>query len=185
MRRAVLGGLLTLTTLGGTDVRAQSSMASHVVTLPPSAFPDLNTDVRGYLEAQRCRVPQTFVSRKPHNVIRGRFFSAGEMDTAVICARGETERTLVFRGDSPARLVVFSKERHLGPFQGIGSQATPGYSHYIGVATRTLIFNLHGAFGGPKPPPIDHDGISDGFAEKASIIMYWYRGTWIQLQGAD
>jgi hypothetical protein len=32
---------------------------------------------------------------------------------------------------------------------------------------------------------IDHNGIDDAFLEKASITWYWYKGRWMQLQGAD
>ena len=40
-------------------------------------------------------------------------------------------------------------------------------------------------YGGPEPPPIDHDGVNDVFAEKASVVHYFYRGRWLALTGAD
>jgi hypothetical protein len=40
-------------------------------------------------------------------------------------------------------------------------------------------------YGGPKPPPLDHEGISDIFIGKASVVWYWYRDRWLKLQGAD
>ncbi|MEO8658007.1 MAG: hypothetical protein ABI693_06030 [Bryobacteraceae bacterium] len=40
------------------------------------------------------------------------------------------------------------------------------------------------AYGGPKPPPIDHQGIESG-GDKASVVLYHYRGKWLTLQGAD
>ena len=38
---------------------------------------------------------------------------------------------------------------------------------------------------GPEPPPIDHQGINYAFIEKASVVLYWYEGQWLCLQGAD
>jgi hypothetical protein len=40
-------------------------------------------------------------------------------------------------------------------------------------------------YGGPKPPPMNHQGIDDAFLEKASVTYYYYRGKWLQLTGAD
>ena len=37
------------------------------------------------------------------------------------------------------------------------------------------------AYGGPKPPPIDHQGIESG-GEKASVVLYCYRGKWLKLR---
>jgi hypothetical protein len=41
------------------------------------------------------------------------------------------------------------------------------------------------AYGSVKPPPIDHQGIDDAFAGKASVVLYFYRGKWLELTGAD
>jgi hypothetical protein len=60
-----------------------------------------------------------------------------------------------------------------------------GYSRALGVAQPGIHREHYDAYGGPKPPPIDHDGIGDIFVEKASVVWYWYRGRWLQLQGAD
>jgi hypothetical protein len=38
---------------------------------------------------------------------------------------------------------------------------------------------------GPKPPPINQQGIEDSFVEKGSVIFYYYEGTWLRLTGAD
>jgi hypothetical protein len=50
---------------------------------------------------------------------------------------------------------------------------------------RKFILRHYRAYGGPKPPPIDHNGIDDAFLEKASVTWYRYNGKWIELQGAD
>jgi hypothetical protein len=41
------------------------------------------------------------------------------------------------------------------------------------------------AYGGTKPPPIDHQGIDDAFLEEASVTWYFYGGRWLKLSGAD
>lgn len=40
------------------------------------------------------------------------------------------------------------------------------------------------AYGGPKPPPIDHQGINDGFPN-GSVVWYSYSGKWLKLTGSD
>lgn len=59
------------------------------------------------------------------------------------------------------------------------------YSREITAVDRNFIMTHYRAYGGPEPPPIDHEGIDDAFLEKASVVHYWYEGRWIQLQGAD
>ncbi|MGB7211371.1 MAG: hypothetical protein WBC97_01980 [Gemmatimonadales bacterium] len=40
-------------------------------------------------------------------------------------------------------------------------------------------------FDGPTPPRPLHDGIDDAFAGKGSVVLYWHRGVWVKLLGAD
>ncbi len=60
-----------------------------------------------------------------------------------------------------------------------------GYSRAIEPADAKHILEHHRDFGGPTPPPLDHDGIEDNFVEKGSSILYWYRGRWLRLTGMD
>jgi hypothetical protein len=63
------------------------------------------------------------------------------------------------------------------------------YGRMITSAGRKSILYYYKEFaepqGEPKPPPIDHEGIEDHYLGKASTIHYYYRGKWLQLQGAD
>jgi hypothetical protein len=59
------------------------------------------------------------------------------------------------------------------------------YSFDIGAIDRDSIMNHYGAYGGPKPPPIDHQGIDVGILDKASVTWYFHQGKWLQLTGAD
>jgi len=59
------------------------------------------------------------------------------------------------------------------------------YLSEISAVDRKFILRHYRAYGGPNPPPIDHNGIDDSFLEKASVIWYRYHGKWITLKGAD
>jgi hypothetical protein len=60
-----------------------------------------------------------------------------------------------------------------------------GYSRAISPVGREFIVRHYVAYGGVKPPPIDHQGIDDAFVGKASVVFYFYRGKWLELTGAD
>ena len=60
-----------------------------------------------------------------------------------------------------------------------------GFSRMIEAVDRDYILKHYEAYRGPKPPPIEHQGIDDAFIEKASVVRYYYRGKWLELQGAD
>jgi hypothetical protein len=60
-----------------------------------------------------------------------------------------------------------------------------GYSRAISPVGREFIMRHHQGYGGVKPPPIDHQGIDDAFVGKASVVLYFYRGKWLELTGAD
>jgi hypothetical protein len=59
------------------------------------------------------------------------------------------------------------------------------YSREIRPVGRDFIIGHYRAYGGPEPPPIEHQGIDDAFLEKASVTYYYHEGKWLQLQGAD
>ena len=60
-----------------------------------------------------------------------------------------------------------------------------GYSRAISAVGREYIVRHAQIYGGPTPPQIDHQGIDDAFVEKGSVVLYWDRGKWLQLKGAD
>ena len=60
-----------------------------------------------------------------------------------------------------------------------------GFSRAINATGRKRILEYYEQYGGNWPPPLDHQGINDAFAEKASVIHYFYNGEWLELQGAD
>ena len=135
-------------------------------------FPELPGTVAAALNARGCRIPQPAATGK-RNVIRGAFLGPGHANWAVLCASGGALRILVFRDDSGA------------PPHEIRAGLGDGSEQAIGPVGRDYIVRHYRAYGGPKPPPIDHEGLEYSFLEKGSTIYYWHAGQWMELAGAD
>jgi hypothetical protein len=84
----------------------------------------------------------------------------------------------------PKAVAEIAKDADTTWLQDIGDGKI-GYSRAISAVGKKFIVEHYSAYGGPKPPPIDHQGINDAFVEKASIVRYYYRGNWLELTGAD
>jgi len=150
--------------------------------LKPSAFADLPPAIASVLRARDCLIPQPGPDGA-HNVIRGEFFAKGQTAWAVLCAAGGNSAILVFRGASdshPAEVEKSSDEIYIEK-----TGAGVWYGRQLRAVGRKFIVDHYDALGGPRPPPIDHQGIDDEFLEKASVVHYWYRGQWLRLTGAD
>ena len=154
--------------------------------LQPNVFSDLPASIRTELEQRGCSIPQSFPDSTPHNVVRGRFTSPDEVDVAVLCARDSTLTILVFRKASTDSVVELASQPHLDERMAGDTAGTFWHSRAIGSVDSSYIMIRFEAYGGPKPPPVlDHEGINDIYVGKASVVWYWYRGRWLQLQGAD
>lgn len=158
----------------------------NIVRLKPSAFQSLPPAVRAYLEKRTCTIPQApEIDQQPNNVIRGRFTSAGQQDIAVLCSVKGTSTVLVFRGGSDSSVAELAPAADKGFLQTTGPN-TIAFSRVIGVASPAMIREYYKGFGGPTPPArLDHDGVEDAFAGKASIVRYWFDGKWLELAGMD
>jgi tetratricopeptide (TPR) repeat protein len=152
--------------------KLKTSNASKVVRLLPKDFPELPTAIRHYLEARGCTIPQPSSYGRALNVIRGAFFSAGQKNWAVLCSTSVESTILAFRS---------ATDKHPDEI----ARAQDASSREIQPVDAKFIMSHYRAYGGPEPPPIDHVGIDSSFLEKASITYYFYRGNWLQLQGAD
>ena len=91
----------------------------------------------------------------------------------------------MFRGGSVAAVAEIASESDINSLQVVDGNGAIGYSRTLAVADAEYIFDQHETFGGPQPPPLDHDGIDDVFIEKGSVVWYWYQGSWLRLQGVD
>jgi hypothetical protein len=148
------------------------------------AFPQLPTAVAGVLRARNCRVPQPLADGAPRNVIRGEFIAKGEAGWAVFCSANNSTALLAFRNDRDTNPDTVTTSEDRSYMQGPDGKE-PGYSNQITAVGRDFIMRHYRAYGGPKPPPIDHHGIDDAFLEKASVTWYFHAGKWLRLQGAD
>jgi hypothetical protein len=157
---------------------------STTLRLPPDSFPELPAVVRDDLLRRGCTIPQSPDIQERHNVISGQFIRAGQNDWAVLCSIALVSRVLVYRGGTTGVIDTLGASADSDFLQGIGDNRI-GFSHRIGVAPKQYIEEMAAEFDGPKPPPIDHDGIEDAFIGKASGVMYFHNGKWIGLQGAD
>jgi hypothetical protein len=160
--------------------------AAHTIRrLPPDSFPQLPVAIRAALAARGCSVPQSFTSERPHNVIAGRFAHAGRQDWAVLCSHHDSSSILIFwaSADAPPPTEL-ARAFDASSMQAIG-RSRSGYSRMLAVASPAQIRDYAAAFGGPLPKVLDHDGVEDAFAGKASTVSYLEEGRWLALSGAD
>ena len=142
-----------------------------------SEFPQLPRDMAQDLNMRGCTVPQPPALRKLTSVIQGHFRDPWQMDWAVLCdsrAKG-TSMLLVYWNGDPSQLAVVTKSK---------LQNNSCWTEIAPVG-KALIVEHYRAYGGPKPPTIDHQGINIGICEKASTVAYFYRKQWLTLTGSD
>lgn len=167
------------------DLQHQFDQAERrIVRLQPAAFPELPRNVVRELQRRGCTIPQTAYSKKPHNVISSEFVKPGQRDWAVLCSVKGVSTILVFWNGSeknPAEIATLEDRTFL---QGISPDKI-GYSRELNPVGKDFIMRHYDAYGGTKPPPIDHQGIDDAFVEKGSSVWYFYHGKWLKLTGAD
>lgn len=157
---------------------------SQVRRLPPSAFAQLPTPIQAELQRRRCTIPQVPMIETPHNVIQGEFAKPGQTDWAVLCSTGRVTSILVFWNGSALNPVEIAKANDLDRLQGWGGEKIV-YDWVISPVDRKFIMQHYTAYGGEKPPPIDHQGVEDAIYGKGSSVLYFYRGKWLHLTGAD
>jgi hypothetical protein len=155
------------------------------VRLKPSAFLQLPKSIVLFLEKRGCTVPQIFGETKPHNVIRGEFAKSGQFDWAVLCSRNRVSAILVFWNGSTKSLAEIASSDDKGFLQTIDGAGNAGFSRAIDVVDKDYILSHYREYRGRKPPRVEHQGINDAFVEKASLVHYFYRKRWLELQGAD
>ena len=158
---------------------------SATLRLPPAAFSRLPKNIVLYLQGRGCTVPQTYLSREPHNVISGEFARRGQTDWAVLCSRGRESSIMVFWRGSAKSVSEIAKAADNSFLQTITEGGRVGFSRMIEPVGRDYIIKIHRSYGGRRPPPIDHQGIDDAYVEKSSVVRYYYRGKWLKLHGAD
>jgi hypothetical protein len=188
--RAALSALIFLT-VGINHVKPSQQFIGRVIEadlqvarLPPSAFPELPTKIRRELERRGCTIPQVSADKKPQNVIKGEFTGKGRTDWAMLCSLDHVSTILIFRNASEREPLELAPQSDADNLQS-GSGAAIEYSRVVSAVGRDYILKHYRAYGGLKPPAIDHQGIDDAFVGKASVVHYFYAGKWLELTGAD
>ena len=160
------------------------SPEAQIVRLSPTEFPELPANLVQELQRRQCTIPQETFSKTRNNVIKGEFAKPGQMDWAVLCSVKGISTILVFSNGSEKNPAALAPVGDDGFVQFLG-RGQWGYSRGIDAVGRDFIMRHYEAYGGPKPPPIDHQGVEDVFIEKASVVLYFYEGQWQKLTGAD
>jgi hypothetical protein len=160
-----------------------SERAGDIVRLAPDALANLTDAIKTHLKRRGCTIPQ-FGSTGQNNVIRGSFTRPHQADTAVLCSVKGVSSILVFRADSASNVVELMPLPDDNFMQDMG-HGKMEFSRLIAPADAKYIQEHAEKFEGPKPPPMDHEGINDIFAEKGSTVWYWDDGKWLELAGAS
>lgn len=175
--------LMLLCLASGLSVEAADS-SQAVRQLRVETYPHLPPRVVGVLQSHRCTIPQPNQKGTARNIVRGEFFRKGQEGWAALCSTGGKSSILVFRDnyDTSPDEIADSMDTRFIIDTWDGKKL---YSREISTVDEKFILRRYRTHGGPKPPPLDHDGIDDAFLEKASIVWYCHNGKWVQLQGAD
>jgi len=160
-----------------------------ITRLSPDTFPALPHNIATSLQAEGYTIPQCYLFDEPHNVVPGEFAQQGQVDWAVLCSKDGLSSIIVFWGGSSENVARLAQEPDESFLQSIDANGGIGFSRLIHTVDKEGVLDCYAAYGGPEPPPelppIDHDGIDDAFAEKASMIHYFHEGRWLSLPGAD
>jgi hypothetical protein len=179
---------LAVITVSSSAQIAWDAADREVRRLPPAAFTQLPKNLVADLDRRGCTIPQVpsevSMSKALQSVIRGEFQKPGQTDWAVLCSVGRVSSILIFWNGSEVKPAEIAKRDDIDGLQGwTGGEAV--YSRLIDPVGKQYIMQHYQAYGGPKPPPLNHQGINDVFVGKASVVMYRYGGKWLQLSGAD
>lgn len=162
---------------------ALTQQGDGIIRLKPREFRQLPAAVRRNLDARGCTIPQHPGKLAPHNVIAGSFIAKGSRDWAVLCSVNGTSRILVYRNGAANRVDSISRIPD-STFLQPNASGVMEFSRKIEIATPKDIAD-HAKTIGVAKPSLDHDGIDDGFIDKASMKVFYSRGKWRELQGAD
>lgn len=146
-----------------------SAWSQPIERLEPTLFTQLPAPVRSGLTRLGCTVPQTFMARRPENVIHGSFTARATREWAVLCSVSGTSAILVFRSNSAEPIARFAEAADETFVQSV-SPGRSGYSRLISAGPRSA--------DGLNP-------IHDAYIEKASTVWVRVGQRWQAKAGTD
>ncbi len=161
---------------------------AKIVYHPLEKFSGVPTWVIAELKTQGCRIPQaSYFNPKPHNLIRGEFVKKGQIDWAALCSKNNRSSILLFSSSKQKctqELAIADDDSFV---QHVGSNQYK-FSRIINTATKSNIVRYIKREGYRSPlsdSAVEHEGITDAFAGKGSLIFYCKDGKWVELPGGD
>lgn len=160
--------------------------ARKIVRLTADSFNELPKQIKDYLNQNSYTIPQIFDSEKPVGVIKGEFIRKDIKDWAVLASRNLKSKIIVFHYGKTNQKNIFELEEidDIAFLQGLDRNRIV-YSRGISTFPRKYFLTTDEWEDEQKPLLVNHDGIVDDFAEKASVIFYYYKGKWFRQVGAD
>ncbi|MEH6578454.1 MAG: hypothetical protein V7731_15445 [Amphritea sp.] len=171
---------------GQSDFEPTPVQAEALSQVHPKDYPGLPHNVRSELEKRSCMIPQSYLNDNVHNAVLGQLMKPDQLDWAVICLRDKEFFLLVFPSGSRSSEMVGSPwtdyvhiEKYPNGRWGFG------YNLKIHAVNPHTILRHYQQYGGPEPPPLNHQGLDLYCCEKASVTYFWHKGSWLKLTGAD
>lgn len=153
----------------------------------PESIQQLPTEVRQDLLKRRCLIPKYKGATENEDAAytMSHFWSGTSLDYAIVCHTPalKTQNVLVYSRSNGAWQgeIIFRGGFDPAP-QADKCEVT------VGIATPKYIVDHAQAYA-PKEltslPALDHNGVDVGICDKASIVLYFSKGKWVELQGAD
>lgn len=137
----------------------------RIVRLSPASFPQLPANLVSDLQRRGCTIPQEAFTKHPHNVIKGQFARPGQTDWAVLCSRKGASSILVFWHGSEMNPAEIAQREDRIFLQEISADEI-GFSRGISAVGKEFIIRHSRAYGGPLPPPVDHQGSMTHLSKK-------------------
>lgn len=135
--------------------------------LEPKQVRELPALIKADLEKRGCRIPRFTRWDARHNVIQGQFLKPGQRDWAVLCWHQDKSSILIYPGSAAADVQTVRSEDH-DPYRIIHTVTA------FVLQKRAVRDKLTESL-----PPFDHDGIEDGPIQKASLVLYYRDGEWV------
>jgi hypothetical protein len=136
--------------------------------LEPKQVRELPALIKADLEKRGCRIPRFTRWDARHNVIQGQFLKPGQRDWGVLCQYQDKSSILIYPGGAAADVQTVRSEDH-DPYRIIHTVTA------FVLQKRAVRDKLTESL-----PPFDHDGIEDGQIQKATLVLYYRDGEWVE-----